>query len=312
MRGRFRALFSLFLFWLVGSSVLGESEWRRLVRGSFSIHCHEEDMNSGEKVMSIAEEALPRIMRDLGLPTAGNMTIIIASSEREFDALTGGQIPDWGIGAADPRRATFFLKSPRFARPEANLRQIVVHEMCHVLLGMAVGGKKVHRWFDEGVALYESGERGIEGAILLARSLLAEEILWLDEIDDVLGFHRGKADLAYQESRSAVDYLVEKYGKDILAQIVGALREGKGMDEAMLSTVGVGFQDFQMDWHQAMKKKYRWYVLLDFPLVFSTLAVVLFLSAFIVTLRRIRRKRRLWEEEAFHEIGTLEENSTSG
>ena len=311
MRHRFRTLFSLFLFWLGSSYVFGGSEWRRLVHGSFAIHCHEEDVNSGEKVMSIAEDNLPRIMRDLGLPTAGNITIIIASSEKEFDVLTGGQIPDWGIGAADPLRATLFLKSPRFARPEANLGKIVIHEMCHVLVGMAVGGKKVPRWFDEGVALYESGERGIEGAILLARSLWAEEILWLDEIDGVLDFHRGKADLAYQESLSTVDYLVGKYGKDILARIVGALREGKGMDEAMLSTVGIGFQDFQMDWYQAMKKKYRWYVLLDFPLVFSTLAVVLFLSAFIVTLRRIRRKRRLWEEEAFHEIGTLEENSTS-
>ena len=311
MRLHHRTVFSFFIFCRLFVLPLEASEWRQLVRGQIVLHCYEEDLKNGERVMSIAHHALPRIVRDLNSPSIGEVTIVVAPSEKQFHALTGGQVPEWGVGAADPSRSLVFLKSPRFARPEANFKQIVVHELTHVVLGMALGGKEIDRWFDEGFAQYESGEKGIRGSILLARSLITGDILWLDEIDDVLTFRREKASLAYQEARAAVDYLVEIFGNDVIADIVQVLREGKGMDDALLAACGVGFQDFQTDWYLAMKHKYRWYILLDFPLVISTVLVILFLMAFFATRRRIRKKKHIWEKEDLYAFQKMEEHSTS-
>ncbi len=299
-------------FWFVCTPLFSQDEWRRLARGPFVLACHEEDVRNGENVMSIVEEVYPRIAEDLGLLVMGKTTIVIASSEREFHVITGGQIPEWGVGAADPSRAILFLKSPGFSQPETNFRQVVVHELSHVMLGMAVEGRVVDRWFDEGFAQFESGERGLSGAVLLAKSLLGGQALRLDEIDEVLTFRRDKAALAYAESRAAVEYLVDTYGKDVIPRIVRVLGEGKGMDEVFLSNLGIGFQEFQMEWFRAMKHTYRWYILLDLPLVFSVILIVLLFTAFFITRRRIQQRRRIWEEEALYGIERLEEDSTPG
>lgn len=311
MKSLFRFLIPILVIGTMTNGYAGDSKWRQLERGNIIVFCHEEDVRHGSRVMAFAEEALPRISRDVGLSKLKKMKIIIASSEREFASLTGGQLPEWGIGAADSYRSTIFLKSPRFARPETDLRQIVIHEVSHVVLGMVLGGREVDRWFDEGFAQYEAGEISLGSSVRLARSLFVGDFLSLEEINDVLNFHRQKAALAYEESRAAVEYLVEQYGKKILIQITRALREGKGMDEALQSTIGSGFHDFQSDWCRAMKQKYRWYVLLDFPLIISMALVVLFFTAFFVTRKRIQRKRKVWENEGVYGFESCEKDSAS-
>ncbi len=304
-----RRIFLNLLLCCIPIVLVEASEWRRLVKGSVVLHCDEVDLRNGEKVLSIVDERLFQIAQDLKIDSIGSVTIIMAPSDGEFHHLTGGQIPEWGIGAADPTQGIIFLKSPRFARPEINLTQVVIHEVSHVLLGMALGGVEIERWFDEGFAQYESGERGLGGAILIARSLLGGEILWLDEIDDVLDFRREKASLAYQEARSALDYLVETYGKGILARIIQEKKTGKDLDEALLATTGLGLRDFEMNWYHMLKRRYRWYILMDFPFILSMVFVALFIMAFFATRRRIRKKKQLWEGETIGEFEGQEENS---
>ena len=312
MKIRVRIVFLLFLFGGFSGSGWSGEVWKRLIRSPVVVYCHEEDVENGKRVISIAEEVLPGIAQDLKFSAVERIAIVITASGEEFGTLTGGQIPEWGVGAADPQKAILFLKSPRLTRPETNLRQVVVHELSHVVLGMVVGGKEIPRWFDEGFAQYESGEGGVEGTLLLARSFSSGEMLWLDEIDDVLAFRGEKVGLAYQTSRAAVDYLVETYGGDVLARIAWALRSEDSMDGALRLTIGMEFEDFETAWYHAMKHKYRWYVLLNFPVVMSTAFVLLFLAAFFVTWRRIRKKKAAWREEGWYEIEGMEERSTPG
>ena len=305
-----RRIFILFLLSVGLLPVLVQGmEWKKLIRGSCVLHCHDSDMEHGRMVLSMAEERIPKIARDLKLSSVETVNIVIAPTDREFARITGGQIPEWGTGAADPSRSVIFLKSPRFARPEVDLKQVVIHELSHVILAMAVDQKPVDRWFDEGFAQWQSEEHRIGTAILLARSLLTGNVLWLDEIDEVLSFRRDKAALAYFEARSAIDFLIQEHGPQVLGDIVNQLRMEKGMDEALLATIDLGFQDFQTDWYHAMKRKYRWYILLDFRSALSLILVILFVTAFIATRLRIRKKKRLWAEEDGYGIETVEEHS---
>ena len=303
-------LLGVFSFSALFRPLLAESEWTQLLRGRVILYCHPKDVRNGERIFSIIEKERPKIEQDLGLSSVEKLTVFIASSESEFAALTEEQIPEWGVGAADPLRSVLFLKSPRFNRPEVDLEQVVVHELSHVMLGMVLRGREADRWFDEGFAMYESGEGSLGDAIRLARNVLAGEVLRLDEIDDVLTFRREKAALAYLESRYAVGYLVERFGRQTLKQIAWTLREGKGMDETLLLTLGMGFEEFQSEWYQTLKNKYRWYVFLDMPFVLGTLFVVFFLTAFIMTQRRIRRTKKKWEEEDRYGIERLEKPSS--
>lgn len=300
MRRGFIVLLTLFVIWIALNSRAEESGWLRLVRDPVVLHCHKSDLSYGKEAMEIVEDAIPRIQRDLRLPTVGRITVVIAPSDKKFHNFTRGQIPEWGIGAADPHNSIIFLKSPRFSRPQAGFRKVVIHELSHVMLGMVLRGMEVDRWFDEGFALYESGERGLRRRIALSKSLVTGDVLQLDEIDDVLSFHRIRASQAYEESLSAVEYLVEHNGRAVLADIAWALSSGMNMDEALKQSAGITFHDFQKNWYQDLRRRYRWYILLDFPLVISSIFLILFFLALYMARRRVRQKKHIWEQEALN------------
>ena len=305
-----------YLYWLaflllsVPGRVVG-TEWQQLRKGLFHLYCHSRDVKNGEQIIAFAESAIDRIASDLGIVPVKKIRIIIADSEKTFADITDGQIPEWGIGASDPVNAIIFLQSPRFARAEKNLKQIVIHELSHILLGMALNGIQIDRWFDEGFAQLESGESVLSETILLARAFRTDEILSLDQIEEVLTFHREKASLAYLESRSALDYLIDQNGREIIAKIINRMKVNMDLDVTFQEVIGVNLQDFQDNWILSAKKKYRWYIMLEFPVILSIVFVVMFLMAFFITRIRMEKKRRLWENEELDGFQKMEKDTTS-
>ncbi len=304
MKIRFHIFWIILIFLGFGYFPSAKAQWRKLVRGSIILYCHDKDIRYGESIVTIIEENVSRVADDLGLTTIGEIKVIIASSDQEFNTLTGQQIPEWGVAATDPGIAAIYLKSPYLSTSETDLEKVIIHELSHVIMCMALEGKPIDRWFDEGFAQYEAGEHDLRGTILLARGLVTGNIIWLNEIDDVLTFHRQKAALAYQVSYMAVQYLIDTYGNDVVVNVIQLLRDGKDMDEALFLSIGVGFQDFQDNWYGAMKKKYLYYLLLDFPFLFSLVLLILFFTALFITRKRMIQKRRMWElEESYNYEG---------
>ncbi|MBN2103618.1 hypothetical protein JW835_06210 [bacterium] len=263
--------------------------------GSIRLSAHERDWKYGKEVVEIAQSSLPEINANLGLLNEISVHIVIAPTRVDFQQLTGNQMPDWGVAAADPREGVIFLKSPRFERPAIGLHTIIVHELCHIAMGYAVGKHSIPRWFDEGFALYQSGELGLESNIVLARSLISGQIIPLEAIDHVLTFRQQKAMLAYRESLAAVQYLVEQYGIEALPRLVFALSEGKTMDNAIFLVTGVSMTVFEDHWIAYLQQKYLWYAILDTRIILSFVFVVLFLWAWAYKKLRSRHQRILWE-----------------
>lgn len=272
-------------------------EWQKLVREPFVVWVHAEDVQNAHRVLTMSEESLLEIRSFLEEVHEAPVTIVIASSEAEFMALTDGQVPEWGTAAADPVHGTVILKSPRLSSPDVKLRRVIAHELAHVSLSRAAGGRPVERWFDEGFAQVISVEPGFGDILHLARSLASGQLIPLAAVNDVLTFQRSRATLAYRQSRAAVSYLIETYGWESIAGIARRLRSGD-MDAALRAEIGIGGARFEREWVAAMKKAYRWYVFLDFPVVLSAGMVFLFFAALILTRRRTRKRRELWEEQA--------------
>jgi len=272
----------------------GKDEWRKLSRDRIILYCTPADLKNGEEVIDIAEKVIPGIAADLKLNQIATIAIVMAPSQKVFRQLTGGQFPEWGIGGADAGQSVIYLQSPRIAQTSRQLPRVVAHELSHVLLGQAVSRKPVDRWFDEGFAMYESGDMGISGSVQLAWNLLSDNPLLLYDVDDILSFQRFKANLAYQISFSAVQYLVDTYGSDALADLSQALGRGLDMDEALVHSVGVNYQAFENGWFETARRKYRWYILYDFRLLSGTGMVFLFILAFIITRQRTRKRKHEW------------------
>ncbi len=58
----------------------------------------------------------------------------------------------------------------------------------------------------------------------------------------------GRFSLAYAESVSAVDHLVERFGQDTLVALITSFADGLTLDEAFVAATGEGFEAFEDGW----------------------------------------------------------------
>jgi hypothetical protein len=292
-----RIVFALALILFAPVIVQSDTPWRRLVYGDAALYCREGDLKNGERIVEVIERTFPRILADLDMAEPESLTVFLAATREEFRGLTRGRVPDWSSGAADPARSVLYLQSPRFADPDEIPDKVVAHELAHAVLGMALDGAAAERWFDEGFAMLEAEEGEFGGTVRLWWAFVFGEAVPLAEIDGVLQFNRDKAALAYQESLSAVRYLIERYGRDSVPMMVEALRSGRSMDEAVFSATGLRIQPFESEWFKVVKRKSGTVFLLDISFIVSAVFVALFFAALASTRIRTSRIQKTWDQD---------------
>jgi len=251
-----------------------------------------------QRVAVVLDREYERVGRGIGYGGDAPVRVFLPTSQEEFERLTQGRIPDWGKGCAFPAHGVVVLQP--FDENPAGLRQTLAHEVAHVLLHRAAGGKPIPRWFDEGVAMWYALEWGRAHSFRLGMATLLGRLISLEEIEGVLSFESGRAELAYAESFSAVIFLLGRYGGDSVRRITGLMRKGASFEEAMERVTGIPYGAFLEEWRKHIRGRYH-------PLVVFTEGpylwigiTALFLLVYLI--RRVRTKRivREWEEEEEH------------
>ncbi|UCE17111.1 MAG: hypothetical protein JSV84_09385 [Gemmatimonadota bacterium] len=218
-----RTMFFLFLFLFGSGTHLILCAWEEKRSDHFVIQHHPKNETLAESVLHSLEKAYPLVTMDIGYTVQQQIRVYITISDREFQTLTRNALPDWGIGCAFPDSWLIVLKAEPETVSGGRLNQIAVHELTHVVLGQALRGKRAPRWFDEGLAMYESHEWDFNQSFIMAKAVFTRSIIPLKRIDYVLSFNREKAQLAYAQSLLAVSYLIKEYGLEKFHDIVRTL-----------------------------------------------------------------------------------------
>lgn len=278
-------------FWAVAWEGLAESSEH------FTIFYHQEDAPSALNLLALAEGEYHRVTEIIGHHPDTALQIYLASDPREFRLLTLGRIPEWGIGAAVPHRGRIVLISPRHSKDRVDLHQILAHELSHVILGQALGDARAPRWLDEGLAMYVSHEWKLGQSILVARVLLFDSLIPLDEIEALNSFSQSKAHLAYTESFLAVAFILDRYGEASLIHMIRELARHGDLDLAMRASLGVTLREFYLAWRNYVTKRFHWASAVSNPFVLWLLILSLFVVAFILKRKHTRKVMERWKLE---------------
>ncbi len=259
---------------------------------SISIEYDRIDRLLAMEVLKIAEDALPEISRFIGDEYSRNIHIKLISDMEEFERLTRAGLPDWGVGFADAKNSLIIICSPRVARKNLDIKSITRHELAHIILGGAADGKRLPRWFNEGVAMYCSNEWRFGREKILAIANFTNTLIPLSLIDYTFPRDRNKAEIAYTESFSAIAYIIQNFGLDGLRDITKNLRY-KNFEDAFFASLGITYDEFTDEWEKWARKTYNFAYFIN---NFLWLAIVLiFLVIGIISL--MSRKRKLAEIE---------------
>lgn len=188
------------------------------------------------------------------------------------------------------------LKDPRtFEAPD--LAESFRHELAHVALFDAVGGRHVPRWFHEGLAVHLSGEKSLDRFRTLQDATLAKTILPLDQLDGSFPSEPYQVNVAYAQSADFVRYLLRDADRARFASMISYAREGRDFDRALQDAYGTDLRKLEYQWREELNQRFSFLpVLLGGSVVW---VVVIGLMAFGWVRRRRQAKVKLaeWERE---------------
>jgi hypothetical protein len=247
------------------------------------------DSLSARRVLDFLELQAPLPGVPETLPA--NVTAVLAHSARAFDALTGGNVPEWRAGVAIP--ALDLLVVPLEGRPllDTEGQRVLRHEWAHLALHQYLGDLRVPRWFDEGFAQYASGGWDATEAWRLRILIALGRAPPLDSLTLDWPRDRASAEAAYLLAASAVDYLLRAGGARALPIFLERWRDEASFEVGLRATFGVTSGQLEEDWRGWVKSRYGWFFVLTRSAVFWMLLALVLL--FMARGRQGRNRERL-------------------
>lgn len=226
----------------------------------------------------------------LGWKTDFIPLIILIRRNPEFGKLIGAE-NELVTAFAVPGQNLIVMDYSKLGKNPFDVDATLEHELCHLLLHRHVHSPP--RWLDEGVAQWASG--GMADIInpghkdILKQMSLAKRLIPLQDLSAYFpGEPRGFF-LAYEESKSFVEYVAHEYGAEKLRAALHRMEKGETADQALTNTVGINLDALQEKWRGYLRRRYSWPSYLA-----NNLFWILFFSAALVTLiGYIQAKRRL-------------------
>lgn len=224
-------------------------------------------------------------------------TVYLVKTHERFLRMSGHPLV---IGFAVPERMLIVLDFSKLVSGSSSLRSIMKHELCHLLLHKNIKSKNLPRWLDEGVSQWVSGGTAdivmaeitrVDSAIVTGRQISFKYLS---------GSFPGDNDnlvLAYAQSKSIVEYMVNEYGTKGLLNMLGSLGKGNDIEEAVHETFLITFDQLEKNWYSAMNKKITWLnVFIEH--LYEVLFFIGALSLIIAYIKTVIRKRaRQYEED---------------
>ena len=290
---------TLFLLSLLCSPTLA-AEYNRLDTKHFSLYYHPPDKRIAEYLIDRAEAVRSYIADDLGILSEERIRVYIAASRKEFRKLQpeGSKTPSWAAALAYPGLNLIILNSPRAIK---GLSQDILftfkHELTHILASKAFGGKRVPRWLNEGLAMYEAREWRLNRLSLITWAVLTRSLIPLKELIDDFPLDPKQAELAYSQSFYLVSYLLTKKDKAAFHQFIKEYSKGRDLRYVLKQVYGLDLAELEAEWRAHLRFRFSW-----LPLIFSTTGTWFVITLiFLVTYIKKKRTNRLvaagWEEE---------------
>ena len=200
----------------------------------------------GEQILIALEDLYRRLSNELTSQAPETVAVILYTDQAYFDIT---RAPGWSGGVYDgkiriPIRGLYSIT------PE--LRAALAHELTHCFM-LALPGRGSPAWFLEGVAQVQEGKSAAGDRKMLAQLQRGNGLIPLKDLrDSLIGLQAASADLAYTESLSAVEYLIARFGRSSIRNLLALMGNNYNFETAFNTELQRSIAEFEAAWHRAL------------------------------------------------------------
>ena len=229
----------------------GRHEWKEAQSSSFNLYWYKGDSRFAQQLISAGEKALGRLEDDIGAKPERTIEVYVYGSTK---ALQGSLIfpQEWtgGLAYTEYGIVALGVSTDQLGWGKGAM----AHEMAHLVVHQVTMngyGIVLPSWLDEGLAMYAEGDLTSEFASALSSAVKRGQLDSVQSLSSSFPAQTAAATLAYAESYSIVDYLLDhKGGKENMLDLLGAIRDGSGYEEALQAVYGLSIDQLDSQWKQ--------------------------------------------------------------
>lgn len=226
--------------------------WR--VVSDAGIHLH---WYAGEDVGPILLEAAvagrQTLQEEMGIELQSDVHFYIYGSAQEMRQAVL-YIQDWAGGVAFSEYNVILIGVPPRSAADWGTRT-VRHELAHLVLAQfgqsCVGGRRP-TWLEEGVAMVTEGTPSARVRSDLEAAIKDNAFIPLRSLNGAFPAHDVAASLAYSQSYSVVNFMLDAYGQAALQELILRLAAGEGYDEALTAVYGFNIDGLENSWRTSL------------------------------------------------------------
>jgi hypothetical protein len=253
--------------------------------GFFRFFYYKKDSRAAQFLIRYADPIAREISDSLGLKFSKKIEVFVVPAFEDFQETQPkrARIPSWAVGVAFPSRNIIVL----LKKKRVDLLKTFRHELNHILLGQAFGGKhRVPRWLDEGLAMIQAGEWSMSRLSKITGAVLTDSLIPMDNIVDTFPLELRDAELAYCQSFYFISFLKGKFGNNAFKAFLKEYSKHKDFRRAIRKTYHISWDSMEELWLDYLKLRFSW-----IPIITST-GFLWFVASLIFILGYIRKKRK--------------------
>ena len=200
------------------------------------------------------QKAYQKLVSDMSYQPKKNIIVKLYPNLRQFHL--AASTPEWFVGGvASAKDSKILLATPKKEININKFPEVITHELTHVFTNLITFSNHP-AWIHEGIALWEADQWDSRKEVVLKWAISEEELFSLEELKKPftrLKDHR-RINLAYAQSYTAVKFILDKYGREKLLEILDEFSKGNSVDKAARHVLNMAMEEFEQQWFDFIRE----------------------------------------------------------
>lgn len=230
--------------------------WHSTSRGGAKAHWTGGGPSLGQDALDAITPALARLSNILPVELISPFDVYIYPSSADLRAglrLVGFD----GEVTTHPELNVILVTAVNPQSAAADLGQSIPYELTHLLLYRVAGGKYdgIPWWLTEGLGLKVQARPHPDYAEILDDAVRSDSTFPFSQLCLAAMEKGDRVLLAEAQSASFVDFILNRYGDQAVAELISSYADGVECESAVLQTLGITLDDLQEAWLDSQRAR---------------------------------------------------------
>ncbi len=237
-------------------------QWKKLANSQVALYWYAGGDSFGKALFDRAVEAMQYLQQDTKVSVERQIQIFIYGNRNDFFKAIPMSSKEWTGGQAYTEYSIVVINVEPNSLEWG--KDATVHELTHQIISQKIRGPlgdlSMPHWMDEGLAMYyETYPNPLDNqfAAPLKRAIQNDTLMTVRSMVGAFPTDSAAANLAYAQSYSLVDFIIRKYGRDKLAQLLQDFKTGGFYDDVFKKALGVDTDGLETEWRKDIGAKPR-------------------------------------------------------